>query len=125
MAQKKIWPRHLTRTERLALLERGAERTLTLAIHADLLSLNRTGLYYSRCHRRRKKSRSSIGLMKSTPCIHSNGSRKIVVVLRPDFIVNRKAVQRHMREMASPALYPARLEPTQRQHKIYPYLLRI
>jgi putative transposase len=32
--------------ERLALLERGAERPLTLATQADLLSLNRTGLYY-------------------------------------------------------------------------------
>ena len=32
--------------ERLALVERGPERTFTLKTQAELLSLNRSGLYY-------------------------------------------------------------------------------
>ena len=45
--------------------------------------------------------------------------------LRPDYLVNRKAVQRHMREMGLVAMVPGpHLSKPHPDHKIYPYLLR-
>lgn len=53
------------------------------------------------------------------------GSRKIAQALRPEFIVNRKAVQRHLREMGRIALAPGpHLSKPHPEHPIYPYLLR-
>jgi putative transposase len=57
----------------------------------------------------------------------SYGSRRIAVVLRRDehLVVNRKAVQRHMREMGIAAIHPGRrLSQRQPGHSVYPYLLR-
>lgn len=109
----------------MALLERGAERTLTLATQADLLSLNRTGLYYQPA----LPSAEEVALKHRIDEIYTKhpfyGSRRIAVVLRPDFSVNRKAVQRHMREMGIAGIVPGpNLSKRSAQHKIYPYLLR-
>lgn len=53
------------------------------------------------------------------------GSRRIAVALRPDFQVNRKAVQRHMREMGIAGISPGpNLSKRREEHQIYPYLLR-
>jgi putative transposase len=44
--------------------------------------------------------------------------------LRHGLIVNRKAVQRHMREMGIAAIFPGpNLSRRAHQHAIYPYLL--
>jgi putative transposase len=106
-------------------LERGAERTLTLATQADLLSLNRTGLYYQPV----PPSAEEVALKHRIDEIYTRypfyGSRKIVVALQPDFSVNRKAVQRHMREMGIAGIVPGpNLSKRSAQHQIYPYLLR-
>ena len=109
----------------MALVERGAERTLALATQTDLLSLNRTGLYYQPM----PPSAEEVALKHRIDEIYTAhpfyGSRKIVVVLRPEFRVNRKAVQRHMREMGIAGIVPGpNLSKRNAQHKIYPYLLR-
>lgn len=53
------------------------------------------------------------------------GSRRIAVALRPGFWVNRKAVQRQMREMGLAGITPGpNLSRRSEAHKIYPYLLR-
>jgi putative transposase len=109
----------------VALIERGEERTLALATQADLLSLHRTGLYYQPV----APSPEEIALKHRIDEIYTAhpfyGSRKIVVVLRPDFIVNRKAVQRHMREMGIAGIAPGpNLSKRNLAHQIYPYLLR-
>jgi putative transposase len=109
----------------LGLIERGQARTLTLATQADLLSLQRTGLYYQPA----APSPEEIALKHRIDEIYTQypfyGSRKIVVVLQPDFIVNRKAVQRHMREMGLAGIAPGpNLSKRNIAHKIYPYLLR-
>ncbi len=53
------------------------------------------------------------------------GSRRMAVALRPDFIVNRKAVQRHMHEMGIAGITPGpNLSQRSAEHRIYPYLLR-
>ena len=53
------------------------------------------------------------------------GSRRISEELRRDgLVVNRKAVQRHMREMGIEAIYPKpNLSRRSSEHKVYPYLL--
>jgi hypothetical protein len=103
----------------LVLLERGAECTLTLATQAELLSLNRTGLYYQPV----PPSAEEVALKHRIDEIYTEhpfyGSRKIVVVLRPAFNVNRKAVQRHMREMGIAGIVPGpNLSKRSVQHKI-------
>ncbi len=53
------------------------------------------------------------------------GSRRIAAALRPQFIVNRKAVQRHMQEMGLEGIGPGpNLSKRNAAHRIYPYLLR-
>jgi len=54
------------------------------------------------------------------------GSRKLSVLLEPDFgSINRKRVQRYMREMGIAAIAPGpNLSKHATQHRIYPYLLR-
>jgi len=109
----------------VALVERGPERILTLTTQADLLSLNRSGLYYQPV----PPSAEEVALKHRIDAIYTKypfyGSRKIVVALRPEFIVNRKAVQRHMREMGIAGIAPGpNLSKRSAAHKIYPYLLR-
>jgi putative transposase len=109
----------------VALVERGPERTLTLTTQADLLSLNRSGLYYQPV----PPSAEEVALKHRIDAIYTKypfyGSRKIVVALRPEFNVNRKAVQRHMREMGIAGIAPGpNLSKRSAAHKIYPYLLR-
>ncbi|ACA59306.1 Retron-type reverse transcriptase-like protein [Candidatus Desulforudis audaxviator MP104C] len=54
------------------------------------------------------------------------GSRRITAQLkREGFLVNRKAVQRHMREMGIAAISPGpNLSKRRYEHLVYPYLLR-
>jgi putative transposase len=54
------------------------------------------------------------------------GSRRITVLLNQvGVVINRKAVQRHMREMGIAGICPGpNLSKRALQHKIYPYLLR-
>lgn len=54
------------------------------------------------------------------------GSRRITAALRRrGFDVNRKAVQRHMREMGLEAVHPGpNLSRRNQKHRVYPYLLR-
>src|SRR5690606_40109800 len=53
-------------------------------------------------------------------------ARRITAALRRQaFVVNRKAVQGHMREMVLEAVYPGpNLGRRSQQHRVYPYLLR-
>lgn len=109
----------------MALVERGATRTLTLTTQTDLLNLNRTGLYYQPV----PPSAEEVALKHRIDEIYTQhpfyGSRKIVVALQPEFKVNRKAVQRHMREMGIAGMVPGpNLSKRGVAHKIYPYLLR-
>lgn len=54
------------------------------------------------------------------------GSRRITAVLqREGFLVNRKAVQRHMQEMGIAGICPGpNLSRRNQEHQVYPYLLR-
>ena len=57
----------------------------------------------------------------------SYGSRRIAVILERDhqLLINRKAVQRHMREMGIAGMSPGpNLSRRNLEHRVYPYLLR-
>lgn len=53
------------------------------------------------------------------------GSRKITVLLQQEMAINRKAVQRHMREMGIAGICPGpNTSKLAAEHRVFPYLLR-
>ncbi len=115
----------LPRPLRVGLVER-ANSSLALATQAQLLDLSRSSLYY----RPAAPSEQEIELKHRIDAIFTDqpyyGSRKITWQLRREGRrVNRKAIQRHMREMGLEAIAPGpNLSRRNHQHRIYPYLLR-
>jgi putative transposase len=115
----------LNRTEREALLERtGSE--LSVRVQTEPLSLNRSTRYY----RARMPGPEEVALKHRIDAIYTAhpyyGSRRIAVQLRQEGQgINRKAIQRHMREMGIWSVTPG--PHTSRRaadHPVYPYLLR-
>lgn len=99
---------------------------LPVTAQAKLLSLNRTGIYYKPA----PVSPGEIAVKRRIDEIYTQhpyyGSRRITAQLRREGIpVNRKRVQRYMREMAIAGICPGiNLSKRNTQHRIYPYLLR-
>lgn len=98
---------------------------LPLTLQAELLSLNRSGLYYQPV----PPSPEELWIKRRIDEIYTRwpfyGSRKITVELRKELVINRKAVQRHMREMGLAAICPGpNLSQRRQEHAIFPYLLR-
>ena len=103
------------------------DKTLPLAVQADLLSVNRSSLYY----KRREISEEVIRIRHRIDEIHTlfptYGSRTIRDILRRDdgVRINRKAVQRHMQAMGITVIFPGpNLSKRNQRHRVYPYLLR-
>ena len=116
----------LSRDERVAMVDRH-ESSMPLAKQADLLSINRTSLYY----KPREVSQEVIRIRHLIDEIHTQhptyGSRTIRDILRNNhhIRINRKAVQRHMQAMGITVIYPGpNLSKRNHQHRTYPYLLR-
>lgn len=115
----------LSRTERMNMLEwEGGD--MPIKTQADLLSLNRSSLYYVPVG----VSPETVALRRRIDEIYTAhpyyGVRRITVQLRRDgLLVNHKAVARHMREMGIAAIYPGpNLSQRQQDTTVYPYLLR-
>jgi putative transposase len=113
----------LTRNERFALVERTDDAELTLTDQADLLSLSRRSLYYQPV----PPSAEEVAIKHAIDRIYteqpSYGSRRIAVMLKEDYqlVVNRKAVQRHMREMGIAGISPGpNLSKRNPEHRVYP-----
>jgi putative transposase len=91
-----------------------------------LLSLSRTSLYYQPV----LPSAEEVALKHRIDEIYTEfpfyGSRRIAAQLRREGrCINRKAVQRHMREMGIAGICPGpNLSQRGQAHRIYPYLLR-
>ena len=115
----------LTRDERLALPERGNPQ-LPLSTRADFLSLNRTGL----CYEPKPISQEGLAVKHKIDEIYTMypfyGSRRIAATMCTEgAIINRRAVQRNMREMGIEAVYPGpNLSKRNHAHAVFPYLLR-
>jgi putative transposase len=106
------------------LLERDASE-LSLKRQAELLSLNRTSLYY----RVVPPSAEEVALKHRIDELYTAhpfyGSRRLAVLLSRERPVNRKAVQRHMREMGIAGICPRRrLSQNGAEHRVFPYRLR-
>jgi putative transposase len=115
----------LTKGERLGLVER-AGSDLALVRQADLLSLNRSSLYYQP----QPVSEQELAMKRRIDAIYTAypfyGIRRITAQLRQDgWLINHKAVARHMQEMGLRALYPGpNLSKRAPEQAVYPYLLR-
>ena len=99
---------------------------LTLGSQAELLSLNRTSLYYEA----KQVTEEEIKIKHRIDEIYTKypfyGSRRIKVILKQEGVkINRKTVQSYMREMEISGICPGpNLSKRQLQEQIYPYLLR-
>lgn len=99
---------------------------MAIKTQADLLSLNRSSLYYVHV----AASPETVAVRRRIDEIYTAhpyyGVRRITVQLRRDgLLVNHKAVARHMREMGIAAIYPGpNLSKRQQEAAVYPYLLR-
>ena len=102
------------------------ENDLPVTRQCALLYLNRSTVYYQR----QEVSEADLRLMRRIDEMHLKrpfyGSRRIRDWLQDEgHDVNRKRVQRLMRQMGITALYPKRCTSKPgKGHKIYPYLLR-
>ena len=110
----------------MALVDRH-DAEVTLKEQADLLTVSRRSLYYQPV----PPSAEEVAIKHAIDRIYTDqpsyGSRRIAVVLERDhgLIVNRKAVQRHMRQMGIAGISPGpNLSRRNPEHRIYPYLLR-
>lgn len=102
-----------------------AHPEIAVSTQADLLGLNRTSLYYQP----RPPAAAEVQLKHRIDEIYTAhpfyGSRKITAELRKERPINRKAVQRHMREMGLHAICPGpNLSKRAAEHRVFPYLLR-
>ena len=98
---------------------------LPLKQQADLLSISRSSLYYQPV----PPSAEEIAIKHRLDELYTQypfyGSRKMTVLLKPQWHINRKRVQRYMREMGLVAIFPGpQLSQPAPGHKVYPYLLR-
>ena len=115
---------NLPATERRALVEPASE--LPIVTQAELLGVSRSSLYYQPV----KPSLEEVAIKHRIDELYTEypfcGSRRIAAAMRREgTLINRKAVQRHMREMGIAAIYPGPNTSKRRlEHQVYPYLLR-
>jgi putative transposase len=115
----------LPREERLELVD-WEHPDLAIAVQADLLSLNRSTLYYKPV----PPSPEEIRLKHRIDELYTEhpfmGYRKIAAIMnREGDGIHRNTVRRYMREMGIMSIYPGpNLSKRDLQHRIYPYLLR-
>jgi putative transposase len=99
---------------------------LPLCVQADLLGLSRASLYYQQV----RPTTAEVAIKHRIDELYTEcpfyGSRRITVMLnQAGVVINRKAVQRYMREMGIAGICPGpNLSKRALKHKIYPYLLR-
>jgi putative transposase len=115
----------LSRNERVGLIER-EERELALSIQTDLLGVSRASLYYRPIPVRSEEVDLKRRIDEIYTACPFYGSRKVTALLqREGQPVNRKAVQRHMREMGIAGICPGpNLSRRNTEQAVYPYLLR-
>lgn len=99
---------------------------LTLTAQAELLGLNRTGLYYHPLGPSEEELKLKHRIDEIYTMYPFYGSRRITAQLKNEsFLVNRKAVQGHMREMGIEGICPGpNLSKRDLQNRTFPYLLK-
>lgn len=116
----------MTYQDRLNLVNSSLKENISLNRQTELLDISRSSLYYQPII-----NKENIQIMNFIDKIYTDlpfyGSRKIrnEIYDRHKLTVNRKRIQRLMRIMGLEAIYPKKkLSLPDKQHKIYPYLLR-
>jgi len=110
----------------MVLVECGPEAEWPLTTQVQLLSLNRSSLYY----RPVMPPAEELALKRRIDEIYTAhpfyGVRRITAQLRREGVaVNHQAVARHLRDMGLAGIHPGpNLSKRQQEHAIYPYLLR-
>jgi putative transposase len=98
---------------------------VALIDQAGILSLSRSSLYYQPVGPTPEEVAAKHRIDEIYTKYPFYGSRRMTVELRKEMTINRKTVQRYMREMGIVAIYPGpNLSKRNPEHKIYPYLLR-
>ena len=114
----------MCREQRLALIER-EHPSMPVTVQTEMLGLNRTSLYYRPMPPSEKEVATKYRIDEIYTQYPFYRSRRITVVLRREMVVNRKTVQRYMREMGIAGICPGpNLSKRNLEHQIYPYLLR-
>lgn len=114
----------MCREQRIALIECERPR-MPVTVQTELLGLNRTSLYYHPMPPSEKEVATKHQIDEVYTQYPFYGSRRITVVLRREMVINRKTVQRYMREMGIAGICPGpNLSKRNLEHQIYPYLLR-
>jgi putative transposase len=111
--------------ERMQWIEReGADMPLT--VQAELLGISRRSLYYQPSAPSPEEVQIKHRIDELYTEMPYYGSRRMTAQLQQEgYAINRKAVQRHMREMGITAIYPGpNLSRRAHQAAIQPYLLR-
>ena len=104
----------------------GPRESLSMRRQCEMLGVNRSSLYYENVG----PDAEELELMRRIDELHLEfpfyGSRRMARELRAQgLVVNRKRVQRLMRQMGITALYPKKgTSRPGKGHKIYPYLLK-
>jgi len=116
----------MSRDDRIALVDRGADAPFPLTTQTALLGLNRTSLYYQPV----SPAPTEVALKRRLDEIYTAwpfyGVRRITAQLqREGQSVYHKAVARHMPEMGIAGLTPSpNLSKRAQQDAVYPYLLK-
>jgi putative transposase len=114
----------LSHKEKLLLID-NSNREISISHQAELIGISRSSVYYEPVVDKHDLLLKRL-IDEQYTLTPFYGSRRIKVsLLRNGHEVNRKHVQRMMREMGLEAIYPKpHLSQTHPEHKIYPYLLR-
>jgi putative transposase len=115
----------MSRAERLACIERD-NAELPLSVQVELLGISRRSLYYQPKDPPAEEVQIKHRIDELYTEMPYYGSRRMTAQLRRDgYCINRKTVQRHMREMGIVAIYPGpNLSRRAHQAAVAPYLLR-
>lgn len=117
----------MTIKERLTLVDRDFPN-ISLSRQAELLDISRSSLYYQA-----RTNEKDLYIMNLIDIIYTNypyfGKRRLATVLKRDhgISIGKNHVRTLMIKMGLTAIYPKKkkdLSQPNKQHKIYPYLLR-
>ena len=98
---------------------------LPLKTQMELLGISYASLFYQRVPPSARELAIKRGIDEIYTACPFYGSRKIAILLRPEFGVSRPTVQAYMRDMRIAAVVPGpNTSKFASQHPIYPYLLR-
>lgn len=98
---------------------------LSLQEQCELLSLNRTSLYYHPVGPSEQEVVTKRRIDEIYTAHPYYGSRRITVTLRKEMLISRPTVQRYMQEMCIAGVCPGpNLSKRNQKQGIYPYLLR-